>query len=120
MDSALSRTIIISLEDRNGRRGVRSSGFLMPAPMTLEIRLRKGAREGENWSQRMNRRLSPNRCLMRLLWSTVRAIEVFPIPPAPMRATGVRLWVRSTSLSIKLLRPKKARGGGGGDSPDLV
>lgn len=36
MDSALSRNRIISLEDKNGRRGVRSLGFSMPAPMVLE------------------------------------------------------------------------------------
>src|SRR5882757_4107982 len=119
-DSALSRMISISLEDRNGRRGVRSSGFLTPAPMALESRLRKGARESENWSQRMKRRFSPNRCLTQSLWSTVRATDVFPIPPAPMRATGVRLWARATILSIKSSRPKKARGGGGGVSPDVL
>jgi hypothetical protein len=35
MDSALSRTMSISFEDRNGRRGVRSSGFSTPAPTDL-------------------------------------------------------------------------------------
>ena len=41
MDSALSRNRIISFEDKNGRRGVRSSGFSTPAPMTLDNRLRR-------------------------------------------------------------------------------
>ena len=41
MDSALSRIRIISVEDRDGRRGVRSRGFSMPAPTTLESRARK-------------------------------------------------------------------------------
>ena len=41
IDSALLSTRIISLEDRKGRRGVISSGFSTPAPMTLESRLRK-------------------------------------------------------------------------------
>src|SRR5882762_622187 len=50
MDSALSKNRIISLEDRNGRRGVRSSGFSMPAPMILDNWLRRWAREAGNWS----------------------------------------------------------------------
>ena len=35
-DSVLSRTMNMSLEDRDGRKEVRSSGFLMPVPMVLE------------------------------------------------------------------------------------
>ena len=48
IDSALSRNRIISLEDRNGRKGVRSSGLLMPAPTTCESRARKWTREAGN------------------------------------------------------------------------
>ena len=117
MDSALSRTMTISCEDRNGRSEVRSSGFSAPAPTTLERRLRRWAREAGNWSQRMNRRLSPNRSLMRLSRRTARAMDVFPIPPAPMRAMGVRFSAKPTILSISSSRPKHALGGGGGNSP---
>ena len=120
MDSALSRTIKISLEDKNGRRWVRSSGFSMPAPMTLESRRRKCEREGGNWSQRMNRRLSPNRCLMRSSWRTVRAIDVLPIPPVPSRAIGVRRSAKSTISSTSSSRPKKTLGCGGGNSPGAL
>ena len=120
MDSALSRTMSISLEDRNGRRGVKSSGFSIPAPMTFESWLRRLACEGGNLSQRMNRRFSLNRFSMRLLWRTDRAIDVFPIPPAPMRAIDVRLSARPTIFSINSSRPKQAPGGGGGDSPSIL
>ena len=65
IDSALSRNKIISLDDRHGRRGVKSSGFSIPAPIALDSRLRKWVRDAGNWSQRMNRRLAPNRFLMR-------------------------------------------------------
>jgi len=68
----------------------------------------------------MNRRLSPNRCLTRSLWRTVKAIDVFPMPPAPMRAMGVRFSVRPTILSISSSRPKNALGGGGGNSPGTL
>ena len=105
MDSALSRTMSISLEDRDGRRGVRSSAFSTPAPMTSESRRRKCVREAGNSSQRINRRSLPNRSLMRLSWRTVRAMDVLPIPPAPMRASGVRFPARLTILSINSSRP---------------
>ena len=117
MDSALSRNIIISLEDRNCRRGVRSSGFSIPAPMTLESRLRKWTGEAGNWSQRMNLRSSPNRSLMRSWSRTVRAIAVFPIPPIPMRAMGARFSARLMRPSLRPSRPKQVLGGGGGNSP---
>jgi hypothetical protein len=117
MDSALSRTKSISPDDRKRRRGVRSSGFSTPAPMTLESRARKLVSEAVNVSQRRNRRSSPNRCLMRPSWRTVRAMEVLPIPPAPMRATEVRWSAKPTNLSIHSSRPKKTPGGGGGNSP---
>ena len=120
MDSALSRIKIISVEDRNGRREVRSSGFSTPAPTTLESRVRKWVREGENWSHRMNRRLSPKRCLMRSWWRTVRATDVLPIPPGPMSATGVKFSARPTIFSIKSSRPQQVLGGGGGDSPNTI
>jgi hypothetical protein len=38
---ALSSTMTISFEDRYRRKDVRSSGFSMPAPMTVESRRRK-------------------------------------------------------------------------------
>ena len=41
MVSALSRTITISFEDRYRCKGTRSSGFSMPAPITLGSRRRK-------------------------------------------------------------------------------
>jgi len=44
-------------------------------------------------------------------------MDVFPIPPAPMRASGVELSARQTIFSISSLRPKQALGGGGGNSP---
>ena len=37
IDSALSRNRIMSFEDRNGRKGVKSPGFLTPAPMTADL-----------------------------------------------------------------------------------
>ena len=117
MDSALSRTMNISLEERKGRRDVRSSGFSTPAPNTLESRARKWAREAGNLSQRMNRRFLPNRPLIRLWWRTVRAIDVFPIPPAPMRAMGSRFSASRTTSSTRLSRPKQSLGAGGGNSP---
>ena len=117
MHSALSRNTIISLEERKGRSGVRSSGFSTPAPMALESRPRKWVREAGNWSQRINRRLSPKRSLMRWWCRIVRAIDVLPIPPTPMRAIGVRSSARPMILSISSSRPKQALGGGGGSSP---
>ena len=41
-----------------------------------------------------------------------QATEVLPIPPAPMKAVGIRLSASSS-------RPKKVLGGGGGDSPGM-
>ena len=120
MDSALSRTMIISFEDKCRRKGVRSSGFSMPAPMALESRRRKLVDEAGNSSQRMNHRLSPNRCLTRLSWRTVRMMDVLPIPPVPSRAIGVRRCARSTILSISSSRPQKILGGCGGSSPGAL
>ena len=54
----------MSLEDSNGYKEVRSSGFSTPAPMALENRRRKRASEAGNFSRRMNQRLAPNRRLM--------------------------------------------------------
>jgi len=48
MDSALSRNRIMSVEDREGRKGVRPSGFSTPAPMTLESLARKWVYEEGN------------------------------------------------------------------------
>ena len=50
----------------------------------------------------------------------MRAIDVFPIPPGPMRATGLRSPAKPTISSIKPSRPKKTLGGGGGDSPGML
>jgi hypothetical protein len=47
-------------------------------------------------------------------------MDVFPIPPAPMRAIGVKFSARPTIFSINLLRPKQTLGAGGGDSPGMV
>lgn len=47
-------------------------------------------------------------------------MDVFPIPPAPIRAIGMRLPARLTIFSIKQLRPKQALGGGGGDSQGML
>ena len=116
-DSALSRTINISFEDRNGRREARSSGFSTPAPTTFESWRSKLAQEAGNLSQRTKRRLSPNRSFTRSWWRTARATEVFPIPPAPMRAMGVRVSTRPVIFSINPSRPKQALGRGGGNSP---
>ena len=118
MDSALSRQMIILLEDRKGRKGDRSSGFSTPAPMTWESRLRRWVCEAGNWSQRMNQRFSPNQCLILSWWRMAKAMDVFPIPPEPMRAIGVRFSARPVIFSISSSRPKQALGGGGGDSPE--
>ena len=47
-------------------------------------------------------------------------MDVFPIPPGPMRATGLMFSARRTIFSINLPRPKQALGAGGGDSPDML
>ena len=47
-------------------------------------------------------------------------MEVLPIPPVPIRANGVRFSARLTISSISSSRPKKALGGGGGDSPGVL
>jgi len=44
-------------------------------------------------------------------------MDVFPIPPAPMSAIGVKVSARPMILSISSSRPKHTLGGGGGDSP---
>ena len=51
---------------KEGRSGVRSPGFLTPAPMILESRAKEWARETGNWTQRMNRRFSSKRSLIRV------------------------------------------------------
>ena len=43
-------------------------------------------------------------------------MDVLPIPPAPIRAIGVKFSARPTIFSISSVRPKQA-GGGGGHSP---
>ena len=117
IDSALSKIKIILVEDRNGRRGAKSSGFSIPAPMTLDNRLRRCVCDAGNRSQRINLRLSPNWSLIRGWWRTFSAIDVFPIPPAPTRATGSRFSAKPTTVSTSSSRPKQVLGGGGGDSP---
>ena len=47
----------------------------------------------------------------------MRATDVFPIPPGPMRAMGVKVSARSMICLISAVRPKQALGRGGGDSP---
>ena len=47
-------------------------------------------------------------------------MDVFPIPPGPMRASEVRFSARPMVLSISSSRPKHARGGGGGGSPSML
>ena len=47
-------------------------------------------------------------------------MDVFPIPPGPMRATGVRSSAKPTTSSISSPRPKQTLGRGGGDSPGTV
>jgi len=44
-------------------------------------------------------------------------MDVFPIPPAPIRAIDARSSARPTIFSINSPHPKQALGGGGGDSP---
>ena len=68
----------------------------------------------------MNRRFSPKRALIRSWWRTVRATEVFPIPPAPIRATGSRFSASPTTFSTSSARPKQSLGAGGGDSPRYI
>ena len=45
--------------------------------------------------------------------------DVLPIPPAPIRAIGVRRCAKSMIFSIKSSRPK-IFGGGGGSSPGAL
>ena len=47
-------------------------------------------------------------------------MDVFPMPPGPMRASGVRFSARSMTFAIRSSRPKQALGGGGGDSPSAL
>ena len=72
---------------------------------------------GRKLTQRMNRRLSPNRSLTRLRWGIAKATEVFPMPSTPRRAIEVRLSMRPTIHPISSSRPKQALRGGRGVSP---
>jgi len=47
-------------------------------------------------------------------------MDVFPIPPTPIRAIGVRRSAKSAISSISSLRPKKSLGDGGGNSPGAL
>ena len=47
-------------------------------------------------------------------------MDVLPIPPGPMRASGVRFSARWTIFSTRSSRPKQALGGGGRDSPGAL
>jgi len=47
-------------------------------------------------------------------------MDVFPIPPGPMRAIGAMSSARVTISSISSSRPKQVLGGGGGTSPGEV
>ena len=73
-----------------------------------------------NLSQRTNRRFSPNRRSMRPSWGTVRATDVLPIPPTPMRAIGSRRSAKPIIFSINSSRPNRILGGGGGNSPHIL
>ena len=114
--SALS-TRIICCAVMNDRRGAKLVMFFIPAPMTVESRLRKLTTEVGNLSQQMNLRWSTNFCTICSWWRAVNATAVFPVPPAPTRALGVSSSGRQISSSIRVSRPMHARGGGGGDSP---
>ena len=41
-----------------------------------------------------------------------RVIDVFPMPPAPVRAIGLRVSARPATFSIRPVHPKQALGGG--------
>ena len=47
-------------------------------------------------------------------------MDVFPIPPEPIRAIGFRVSARQMTFSISSSRPKHALGAGGGDSPSVL
>jgi len=47
-------------------------------------------------------------------------VDVFPMPPAPIRAIGVRHCAKQTIFRISSSRPNKALGGGGGSSPGTL
>jgi len=122
MDSALSRVMDVSFEDRNGRRGSDPRGFRCSHRRPWRAGGGNERARGESVAadESTFQRLSPNRRLMRLSRRTARAMDVFPIPPGPMRAKGVRFCARPTIFLINSSRPKKALGGGGGDSPDTL
>ena len=46
--------------------------------------------------------------------------DVFPIPPAPISAIGVRRFAERTILSINASRPQKILGAGGGSNPGTL
>ena len=47
-------------------------------------------------------------------------MDVFPIPPAPISAIGVRRFAERTILSISSSHPQKILGVGGGSTPDTL
>ena len=47
-------------------------------------------------------------------------MDVFPIPPASIRAIGVRFCARPTIFSFDTSRPKKSLGGGSGSFPSAL
>ena len=81
MHSTLSIIGKVCFEERNGRRGARLLGFVVPTPITMESRLRK-------WTSD-DRDSSPDFSLTSSRRRTVRELEVLPIPPAPMRTAEV-------------------------------
>jgi len=120
MLSALSMIKKIGFEERNSRRGARLLGFVTPEPITIESRLRKWMSDVGNSSQRINRRSSPNFCLMNSWWRTVRAMEVLPIPPVPMRTRGVLVLTDPRISSTISSLPRNNLGAGGGNSPSVL
>lgn len=98
LDSALSRTMSVSLEDKKGCRGIKSSGFSMPAPVALGSSTKKRAREAGNW---MDRWTPPNRrSLTRPRWKTARAMVAFTTSLAQTEQ-----WVRGFQQDRRFPRP---------------
>lgn len=55
--------------------------------------------------------------LIAIVVEDLSAIDVFPIPPGPMRAMGSNFLASPMTFSTDPSRPEQAPGAGGGDSP---